>query len=106
MTAALATDSAINAARALQQARYFGTEITCNARLQSAMMHEVCETTEAAGRMLGAAFERLGMSARAYDRILKVARTIADLEQSDKIDTAHIAQAIQYRSLDRKYWNN
>ena len=94
----------VNRARAIQVKRYEGTGITCNARLTPAMLQEYCVMTEGAEQLLKASFDRLGLSARAYDRILKVARTIADIEAADKIDTPHIAQAIHFRSLDRKYW--
>ena len=94
----------VNAARARQQVRFAGTDIVSNARIPTSKLKEFCPLSEAAGNLLKGAFERMGLSARAYDRLLKVARTIADLDDSDVIDTAHIAEAIQYRSLDRKYW--
>lgn len=94
----------VNAARARQQARFVGTDILSNARIPTSKLKEFCPLTEAAGNLLKGAFERMGLSARAYDRLLKVARTIADLDNSDVIDVPHIAEAIQYRSLDRKYW--
>ena len=57
-------------------------------------------------KMLGNMFDKLGLSARAYEKIMKVARTVADMDGADVIDKAHIAQAVQYRSLDRKYWKS
>lgn len=95
----------VEKARAIQNERYRGFGINCNARLTSALMQEYCTLTPDADRILKNAFENLGMSARSYDRILKIARTVADLDNADKIGASHIAQAIQFRSLDRKYWS-
>ena len=89
----------------IQKKRFAGTDIRSNSGITSDIIGEVCRLTPDAEEMLRSAFDRLGLSARAYDRILKVARTCADLAGSEKIDKPHIAQAISFRSLDRKYWN-
>jgi magnesium chelatase family protein len=79
-------------------------EVFCNAMMPSHQVKQVCEITEAGKTLLKTAMERLGLSARAYDRILKVARTIADIADSEDIRVEHLAEAIQYRSLDREGW--
>ncbi|MCH7411511.1 YifB family Mg chelatase-like AAA ATPase [Belliella sp. DSM 111904] len=79
-------------------------EIYCNAMIPSHLVKEVCPINEAGKALLKKAMERLGLSARAYDRILKVARTVADLANSENIKVEHLAEAIQYRSLDREGW--
>lgn len=94
----------VNAARKLQQERFAGLPYSCNADIPASQMQQMCQTTPAASNLLQRAFERFGFSARTYGRVLKVARTIADLDNSEKIDTAHAAEAVQYRTLDRKYW--
>lgn len=96
----------VDAARSIQNERYKGSGITCNARITPARLHEDCPISEQGMKILRNAFDKLGLSARAYDRILKVSRTIADLDQSEVLESCHIAEAIQYRSLDRKYWLN
>lgn len=92
-------------AREIQAARFEGQEgIYCNAQMGSRQLREVCEISPVGAKLLKTAMERLNLSARAYDRILKVARTIADLAGSDTIRPEFLAEAIQYRSLDREGW--
>lgn len=92
-------------AREIQDKRYSLSDgIHCNAQMSSKQLREICRIDEAGNQLLKTAMERLGLSARAYDRILKVARTIADLDDAEKIETNHLAEAIQYRSLDREGW--
>ena len=79
-------------------------EVFCNAMMPSHQVKQVCQISEAGKTLLKTAMERLGLSARAYDRILKVARTIADIAESEDIRVEHLAEAIQYRSLDREGW--
>lgn len=94
----------VQRARDVQTKRFKGTDITCNARITSDIIREVCPMTDKAQKLLEGVFNKLGLSARAYDRILKVARTCADMEGSEVLTDNHIAQAVQFRSLDRKYW--
>ena len=94
----------VNAARKIQQERLKGSGISCNAKMTPEMTRTYCNPTPKALVMLEQVFEKLDFSARAYDKILKVARTIADLEGSEAIEASHIAQAVQFRSLDRKLW--
>ena len=91
-------------ARDRQLARYQGEKIHSNAQMSSRQIRKYCDLTPDSERLLENAVNRLGLSARAHDRILKVARTIADLEGAESIANSHISEAIQYRSLDRNYW--
>ena len=93
------------AARKIQTARFAGKpKTTCNARMGSRELKTFCELDEAARDLLRNAMTEYNLSARAYDRILKVARTIADLAAAEKISSDHVSEAIQYRSLDRQLW--
>ena len=93
----------VQAARHIQQQRFSGTSITCNAQITPDLLRTYCPMTDRAQQRLRDVFDRMGLSARAYDRLLKVARTIADLDGADTLDLRHVTEAVQYRSLDRKY---
>ncbi len=95
----------VNKAREIQRKRFEGTDISCNAKMSPKVTKEFCVLTVEASNLLKLSFDKLGLSARAYDKILRIARTIADLEESEGIELSHIAEAIQFRSLDRKYWS-
>ena len=95
----------VDEARAIQHERFKGSKTTCNAKINAAEFERFCLIDKEAEQTLKQAFEALGLTARAYDRVLKVSRTIADLEQSEIIRADHVLEAVQYRSLDRKYWN-
>ncbi len=95
----------VTAAREAATARFKGAGIVKNADMTTRHIRRWCQPDSAGERLLKSAFDAMGMSARAYDRILRVARTIADLDQSENISAGHIAEALQLRSLDRKYWN-
>lgn len=96
--------SAVERARAIQAKRYINESYNINSELDSAGLEKYCVLDSASQKLLTDVFEKLGLSARAYARVLKVARTVADLEECENIEAKHIAEAVQYRSLDKKFW--
>ncbi len=95
----------VNRARQIQLDRYRKMGIYSNSELTPKLIDKYCKLDENGKQILENAFNKLKLSARAYGRILKVARTIADLDGKQNIEVKHIAEAIQYRALDRKYWS-
>jgi len=92
-------------ARAIQNERFKHSRLVhCNAMMNSKMVRQYCALDEECDRLLEFTMARLGLSARAYDRVLKVARTIADIEGAENIQKKHLLEAISYRSLDRNNW--
>ena len=96
----------VDKARKIQQNRYKELKIHSNSQLTPILIEKYCKLGEKEKLILKKAFDTLGLSARAYGRILKVARTIADLDEKENIEISHITEAIQYRNLDKKYWSN
>ncbi len=96
----------VSAARRLQKERYSGDGILFNSQLNTPLMRKYCRMTGEAEDILHAAYERLKLSARAYTRVIKVARTIADIEGEPTIQKQHLLEAVQYRGLDEKYWGS
>lgn len=96
----------VDKARAIQTKRFEGTDITCNAKMSPSLTRKYCKLDQQSKNMLEHCFETMGLSARAYDKVLRVARTIADLDSSENIELVHVTEAVQYRALDRKFWQN
>ena len=94
----------VEKSREIQALRQKQTDVLLNAQIPSGVLRDVCQITPNADALLKKAFDKLGLSARAHDKILRVSRTIADLSGSERVDVPHVAEAVQYRSLDRKYW--
>jgi len=95
-----AVKARVDAARAVQCRRFRGTEVPCNAYMPPAMVGEFCALDDAGERVLQTAFRRMGLTARSHDRVLRVARTIADLDGREKIEAGHVAEAVQYRNAE------
>jgi magnesium chelatase family protein len=91
----------VAAARGIQARRFSRTKIYCNAQMNNRQIKRYCNIDEASHRLLEIAIDKLGLSARAHNRILKIARTIADIEDRTELSERHIAEAVQYRNLDR-----
>ena len=95
-----AVKARVDAARAIQSARFAGTAVACNAQMSPAQIAQFCMLDAAGEALMKNAFARMGLTARSHDRVLRLARTIADLEGAEHISAAHLAEAVQYRNTD------
>ena len=95
----------VEAAQQIQRERFKDEKIQFNGEMSGKQVEKFCHMDDSAGRLLKMAFQHMPFSARAYHRILKVARTIADMEASENINKEHLGEALSYRSFDKKYWN-
>ena len=96
----------VDEARRIQLERFRGSATTCNAKMTPAQTQEFCEPEPEAKALIKNAFEKLGLSARAYDKILKLSRTVADLAGEETIRAPHVLEAIRYRNLDRRLYTD
>ena len=96
----------VMAARRIQEERYRGTAYRFNSDLDAEAVHRYCTLEEDCRKMMSSIYESMHLTARSYHRVLKTARTIADLAGEDLIRTEHLAEAVSYRAVDRKYWEN
>ena len=90
----------VNGAREIQRKRFAQDGFDCNARMEQKQLRDCCELSDECENLMKMAFEKMGLTARSYDRILRVARTIADLDGAEGISESHLAEAIQYRTYD------
>ncbi len=95
----------VHAAREIQKKRFRGAPTLLNGKMAPRQIRTHCQLDESAEQLLKTAMEDMGLSARAHDKILRISRTIADLDQSDSITAVHLSEAINYRTLDRTYWH-
>ena len=95
----------VDKARNIQVARYKNEKIRCNSQLQPKLIKKYCKLGLQENSLLETAFKKLRLSARSYNKIIKLSRTIADLDNSENIELKHLSEAIQYRSLDKNFWN-
>jgi magnesium chelatase family protein len=96
----------VMSARRIQQDRYRNTRYRFNADLDAEAVQKYCSLTEEGRRLMSSVYESMHLTARSYNRILKTARTVADLAQSSEIRTEHLAEAVSYRAVDRRYWDH